>query len=229
MFGAVHCGAGGSEAPAEAGASAEGASGEAEEAGEGAGVSAAGEDAWADGEGDCPGLAVNEPGDPAIARVSARWAAVGSEAAEPSAEGAIPQSASVEVAGTSRLVRAFGFGSELADLPAPATAVIWQSMPIVLWMAWRRFSEWSALPNAPARPEVLKTRVRTWPSNWPTWALGSTSAQVLRLIFASVCRTSGHARRSTSTSPWPPVDDAPAAAWAGEGMAGEDGAGDAAA
>ncbi|MCY1232636.1 hypothetical protein D9M72_451380 [compost metagenome] len=67
-------------------------------------------------------------------------------------------------------------------------------------MAWRRFSEWSARPKAPASPEVVNARVSTWPSNWPTWALGSTSAHVLRLILLSVCRTSGQARRSTSTS-----------------------------
>src|SRR6476620_4701285 len=72
-------------------------------------------------------------------------------------------------------------------------------------MAWRRFSEWSALPKAPASPEVLETSVRTWPSNWPTWALGSTSAQVLRLILARVCRTSGQARRRTSTSACAPA------------------------
>ena len=47
----------------------------------------------------------------------------------------------VEAAGVSRLVGAFGFGSELAELLPPATATIWQSMPMVLWIAWRRFSE----------------------------------------------------------------------------------------
>ena len=42
------------------------------------------------------------------------------------------------------------------------------------------------------------------PSKAPTWALGSTSAQVLRLILESVCRISGQARRRTSTSPAAP-------------------------
>jgi hypothetical protein len=56
--------------------------------------------------------------------------------AESDAAGLSPQSASVVVAGMSRLVGAFGFGSELAALLNPlAVAVIWQSMPIVLWMA----------------------------------------------------------------------------------------------
>jgi hypothetical protein len=105
------------------------------------------------------------------------------------------------VAGTTGLAGTFGFGSELAWLAPPATALIWQSMPTVLWIAWRRLSEWSALPKAPASPDVLKDRVRTLPSKALTCALGSTSAQVLRLIFESACRTSGHALRMTSTSP----------------------------
>jgi hypothetical protein len=115
-------------------------------------------------------------------------------------------------AGASRLVGAFGFGSELAELLPPATATIWQSMPMVLWIAWRRFSEWSARPNAPARPPVVKASVSTCPSNCATWALGSTSAHVLRLILVSVWRTSGHARRRASTSPLPPAAGTGAAA-----------------
>ncbi len=116
--------------------------------------------------------------------------------------GASPHATSAELAGVSGLAGAFGFGSELAELLVPpATAVIWQSMPTVLWIACRRFSEWSARPNAPANPVVVKASVRTWPSNAPTWAFGSTSAHVLRLILDRVCRTSGQARRRTSTSP----------------------------
>jgi hypothetical protein len=182
----------------------------------------------------CPAAgAVDEPddagADAGAEPVAAGRAGAGSGSAGPPEVCARPQSASVVVAGMSRLVGAFGFGSELAELPAPATAVIWQSMPIVLWMAWRRFSEWSALPKAPASPEVVKTSVRTWPSNWPTWALGSTSAQVLRLILVRVCRTSGQARRRTSTSACPPAGAAAAEAaledgWAWDCGAGADGA-----
>lgn len=118
--------------------------------------------------------------------------------------GARPHATSAELAGASGLAGAFGFGSALAALLAPpATAVIWQSIPTVLWIACRRFSAWSARPKAPANPVVLNDKVRTWPSKAPTWALGSTSAHVLRLILESVCRTSGQARRRTSTSPVP--------------------------
>jgi hypothetical protein len=54
--------------------------------------------------------------------------------------GASPQAMSAELGGVSGLTGAFGFGSELAELLAPpATAVIWQSMPTVLWIACRRF------------------------------------------------------------------------------------------
>ena len=121
--------------------------------------------------------------------------------------GASPHATSAELAGASGLAGAFGFGSALAALLAPpATAVIWQSMPTVLWIACRRFSAWSARPKAPANPVVLNCRVRTWPSKAPTWEFGSTRAHVLRLILESVCRTSGQARRRTSTSPVaPPV------------------------
>ena len=103
----------------------------------------------------------------------------------------------------------------------PATARIWQSMPIVLWIACRRFSAWSARPKAPASPEVVNASVRTWSSKWPTWALGSTSAQVLRLILVSVCRISGQARRKTSTSA-PGAGGRPGSAqgWAAAGRPG---------
>lgn len=91
--------------------------------------------------------------------------------------GARPQATSAEVgaapgpAGTAGLAGAFGFGSELAlpmlpaaELPAPAlpaAAFTWQSIPVVLWMACLRFSEWSARPKAPASPGVAKASVRT--------------------------------------------------------------------
>ena len=144
-----------------------------------------------------------------------------------------PTSLACGAAGVSGLAGAFGFGSELAGLLLPpATARIWQSMPIVLWIACRRFSAWSARPKAPASPVVVNARVRTWSSKWPTWALGSTSAQVLRLILVSVCRISGHARRKTSTSaPGPAAGPEPAgnrgrrrAGRAGSGRAGLGGA-----
>ena len=131
--------------------------------------------------------------------VGRRWGRLGSRAQAPGDVGRCRLAA--DDAGVSGLAGAFGFGSELAGLLLPpATARIWQSMPIVLWIACRRFSAWSARPKAPASPEVVNARVRTWSSKWPTWALGSTSAQVLRLILVSVCRISGQARRKTSTS-----------------------------
>lgn len=109
---------------------------------------------------------------------------------------------------------AFGFGSELPELLPPTIDVIWQSMPIVLWMAWRRFSAWSARLKALASPSVPNAKVRRWPSNCATCAFAPTKAQLLRLILVSVWRISGQARRMTSTSA-PPVAGRAAGADAG--------------
>lgn len=134
--------------------------------------------------------------------------------ADEAMEGAPPPAGGAGSAG------AFGFGSELPELLPPTIDVIWQSMPIVLWMAWRRFSAWSARLKALASPSVPNARVRRWPSNCATCAFAPTKAQLLRLILVSVWRISGQARRMTSTSA-PPVAGREACAgaccWAGAG------------